>query len=132
MRVKARQIEGDVKRRIFTGVLIEGSGSDFLATLPDSVDGDEVALGAHVEGFVHRFVELSAPLENRKHRRNGEILTDLRMLSAFEVILAALVQKWVSAVTRSAEMPALAEAEARRAAENFILKKLVCLFDASR
>ena len=49
------------------------------------------------------------------------MLTDLRMLSAFEVMAAALVQKWVSAATRSAEMPALAEAEARRAAENFIL-----------
>ena len=51
---------------MLTGVLIEGSGSYFVATLPDSVDGDEVALGAHVEGFVHRLVELSTPLENRK------------------------------------------------------------------
>ena len=51
---------------MLTGVLIEGSRSDFLATLPDSVDGDEVALGTHMEGFVHRLVELSTPLENRK------------------------------------------------------------------
>ena len=51
---------------MLTGVLIEGSSSDFVAALPDSVDGDGVALGAHVEGIVHRLVELSAPLENRK------------------------------------------------------------------
>merc|ERR1712174_99937 len=50
---------------------------------------------------------------------------DLRTLSALAVMLAALVQKWVSAATRSAEMPALAEAEARRAAENFILEKVI-------
>ena len=57
---------------MLTWVLVEGRGSDFLATLPDGVDGDEVALGAHVEGFVHRLVELSAPLKNCKQRRTGD------------------------------------------------------------
>ena len=50
---------------MLTGVLVKGSSSDFVAALPDSIDGDGVAFGAHVEGIVHRLVELSTPLENR-------------------------------------------------------------------
>jgi len=120
---------------LFTGVLVESSGCHFFATLPDGINGNEVALGAHVEGLVHRLVELSAPLENcRKYKKFKKTPTDLRTLSALKVMLAALVQKWVSAATSCAEMSALvAEAEAaRRAAENFILKKQVSfLFDRS-
>merc|ERR1719354_427649 len=60
--VEGVELAGGVSaHEIKRGVLIEGSGSDFVATLPDSVDGDEFALGAHVEGFVHRLVELSTP-----------------------------------------------------------------------
>ena len=59
------ELTGSVStHEVEAGVLVESGTGDFLATLPDDVEIDVRASGAHVEGVVHRFVEFAIPLES--------------------------------------------------------------------